>query len=107
MGNNCCCKKKHSYHFHVTEVVEDKIKDVFGFNFGGHHDLKHMVEDAVATGKITEKHAKELVCGLRLLHHVLKKYPGNPIFQQIWPALEDFKHAVKKEFCCPCDNGEK
>ena len=103
MEKNCCCKKKHSYHFHVTEVEEGKIKDVFGFNFGGHHDLKKMVEDAVAKGNITEKHAKELVCGVRLLHHVLKKYPGNPIFQSVMPAFEDFKHALKAEFC-PCEN---
>ena len=98
-----CCKRKHSYHFHITEVEENKIKDVFGFNFGGHHDLKAMVEDVVAKGTMTEKHAKELVCGLRLLHHVLKKYPGNPIFQSVMPAFEDFKHALKNEFCdCGC-----
>lgn len=102
MEKNCCCKKKHSYHFHITEVKEDKIKDVFGFNFGGHHDLKQMVEDVVATGTMTEKHAKELVCGLRLLHHVMKKYPGNKIFQSVIPAFEDFKHALRNEFC-PCD----
>ena len=103
MEKNCCCKRKHSYHFHVTELQEDKIKDVFGFNFGGHHDLKKMVEDAVAKGNITEKHAKELVCGVRLLHHVLKKYPGNPILQSIMPAFEDFKHALRAEYC-PCEN---
>ena len=103
MGTNCCCKKKHSYHFHITKVEEDKIKDVFGFNFGGHHDLKKMVEDVVAKGEMTEKHAKELVCGVRLLHHVLKKYPGNQIFQSIMPAFEDFKHALRAEYC-PCDN---
>ena len=103
MEKNCCCKRKHSYHFHVTEVEDNKIKDVFGFNFGGHHDLKKMVEDAVAKGEITEKHAKELVCGVRLLHHVLKKYPGNPIFQSIKPAFEEFKHALRAEYC-PCEN---
>ena len=92
-------KPKRSYHFQVGEVIDNKVKDVFCFNFGGHHDLKKMVEDAVAKGTITEKHAKELVCGVRLLHHVLKKYPGNPIFQSVMPAFEDFKHALKAEFC--------
>ena len=102
MEKNCCCKRKHSYHFHITEVKDEKIKDVFGFNFGGHHDLKQMVEDIVATGNMTEKHAKELVCGVRLIHHVLKKYPGNKIFQSVKPAFEDFKHALRSEYC-PCD----
>ena len=103
MEKNCCCKKKHSYHFHITQVEDEKIKDVFGFNFGGHHDLKKMVDDVVAKGTMTEKHAKELVCGMRLLHHVLKKYPGNPIFQSVMPAFEDFKHALRNEYC-PCEN---
>ena len=102
MEKNCCCKKKHSYHIHVTQVEEEKIKDVFGFNFGGHHDLKQMVEDVVAAGNMTEKHAKELILGVRLLHHVLKKYPGNKIFQSVMPAFEDFKHALRSEYC-PCD----
>lgn len=92
-------KRKHSYHLHVSEVVDNKIEDVFGFNFGGHHDLKEMVEGVVASGTMTEKHAKELVCGVRLLHHVLKKYPGNPIFQSIKPSFKEFKDALKKQYC--------
>ena len=90
-------KVKHSYHFNVTEVIDGKIKEVFAFNFGGHHDLAELVEKAVAKGNITEKHAKELVCGVRLLHHVLKKYPENPIFKQFAPQLKEFKDALKAE----------
>ena len=97
MEKNCCCKKKHSYHFHITEVKDEKIKDVFGFNFGGHHDLKKMVEDVVAKGTMTEKHAKELVCGLRLLHHVLKKYPDNEAFKAFAPKFKEFKDALKDQ----------
>ena len=98
----CDNKEKKSYHFQVAEVIDNKVKDVFNFNFGGHHDLEELVAKAVAVGNITEKHARQLVCGVRLLHHVLKKYPGNPIFQSVWPALEDFKHALRDEYC-PCD----
>ena len=90
-----CNKTKHSYHFNVTEVVDGKIKEVFDFNFGGHHDLKEMVEKTIATGTITEKHAKELVVGMRLLHHVMKKYPENEVFKAYFPAFEEFKEAVK------------
>lgn len=93
-----CNKTKHSYHFNVTEVIDNKVKEVFAFNFGGHHDLKAMVEKTVASGTITEKHAKELVCGLRLLHHVLKKYPENDAFKAFLPQLDEFKHAVKAKY---------
>lgn len=90
---------KHSYHFNVTEVVDGKIKEVMDFNFGGHHDLAELVEKAVAVGNITEKHAKELVCGVRLLHHVVKKYPENEIFKAFAPALKEFKDALKAQAC--------
>ena len=102
MGNCGCEKQKRSYHFNVTEVVDGKVKEAYNFNFGGHHDLVCLIDKTVALGNITEKHAKELVTGVRLLHHVLKKYPGNKIFQSVWPAFEDFKHALRSEYC-PCD----
>lgn len=92
-----CDKTKHSYHFQVGEVVENKVKDVFNFNFGGHHDLKEMVDKAVAVGNITEKHAKQLVCGVRLLHHVLKKYPENEAFKAFFPKFDEFKDALKAQ----------
>ena len=90
-------KVKHSYHFQVAEVVDNKVKDVFNFNFGGHHDLEKIVEKAVAVGNITEKHARQLVCGVRLLHHVLKKYPENEAFKAFFPKFDEFKEALKAQ----------
>lgn len=90
-------KTKHSYHFNVTEVVDNKIKEVMDFNFGGHHDLAAIVAKAMAVGNITEKHAKQLVVGVRLLHHVMKKYPENEIFKAYYPQFEEFKHALKEQ----------
>ena len=90
-------KVKRSYHFNVSEVVDGKVKEVFNFNFGGHHDLAELVEKTIAQGNITEKHAKELVVGVRLLHHVMKKYPENPIFKTYYEQFEEFKRALKAE----------
>ena len=90
-------KVKRSYHFQVGEVIDNKVKDVFSFNFGGHHDLEHIVEKAVAVGNITEKHARQLVCGVRLLHHVLKKYPENEAFKAFAPKFKEFKDALKEQ----------
>ena len=95
---NCGCEKqKRSYHFNVTEVIDGKVKEAYNFNFGGHHDLVDLIEKAVAVGNITEKHAKELITGVRLLHHVVKKYPENEIFKAFRPHLDDFKHALKAQ----------
>lgn len=88
---------KQHYHFNVTKIENDKIKEVMDFNFGGHHDLAKIVEEAIADGNITEKHAKQLVVGVRLLHHVVKKYPENPIFKEFAPHLEEFKEALKAQ----------
>ncbi|MCH5233132.1 MAG: DUF3861 family protein [Muribaculaceae bacterium] len=90
-------KPKRSYHFQVAEVVENKVKDVFNFNFGGHHDLAEIVDKAVAVGNITEKHARQLVCGVRLLHHVMKKYPENEAFKTFAPKFKEFKDALKAQ----------
>lgn len=90
-------KVKRSYHFQVAEVVDNKVKDVFNFNFGGHHDLENLVDKAVAVGNITEKHARQLVCGVRLLHHVLKKYPDNEAFKTFAPKFKEFKDALKDQ----------
>ena len=90
-------KQKRSYHFQVGEVIDNKVKDVFNFNFGGHHDLAQMVDKAVAVGNITEKHARQLVCGVRLLHHVLKKYPENEAFKAFAPKFKEFKDALKDQ----------
>lgn len=96
-------KVKKSYHFNISEVEDNKIKEVMNFNFGGHHDLAAMVQTVINSGEITEKHAKELVVGVRLLHHVLKKYPENATFKAFFPAFEDFKHALKAKYGCTCD----
>lgn len=90
-------KPKKSYHFQVGEVVDNKVKDVFNFNFGGHHDLANIVEKAVAVGNITEKHAKQLVCGVRLLHHVMKKYPDDEAIKAFAPKFKEFKDALKAQ----------
>lgn len=95
---NCKCDKvKRSYHFNVTEVVDGKIKEAYNFNFGGHHDLAELVEKTVALGTITEKHAKQLVTGVRLLHHVMKKYPENELFKAFTPALKELKDGLKAQ----------
>ena len=93
----CDDKIKKSYHFQVAEVIDNKVKDVFNFNFGGHHDLEELVVKAVAVGNITEKHAKELVCGIRLLHHVMKKYPENEAIKAFAPKFKEFKDALKAQ----------
>lgn len=90
-------KTKQHYHFNITKIDNDKIKEVMDFNFGGHHDLEELVNKAIAVGNITEKHAKQLVCGVRLLHHVVKKYPENEIFKTFAPALKEFKDALKAQ----------
>ncbi|MDE6627850.1 MAG: DUF3861 family protein [Muribaculaceae bacterium] len=86
---------KHSYHFNITEVVDGKIQEVMHFNFGGHHDLAKLAGVAAGKENLADKHAKELVVGMRLLHHVLKKYPDNEKFAAFLPLLNDFKKALK------------
>ena len=93
----CENKEKKSYHFQVAEVIDNKVKDVFNFNFGGHHDLEEIVEKAVAVGNITEKHARQLVCGVRLLHHAMKKYPENEAIKAFAPKFKEFKDALKAQ----------
>lgn len=91
-----CNKEKRSYYFNVTEVVDGKIQPVTGFTFGGHHDLAGMINCANEKFKFAkEKHAAELVLGLRLLHHALKKYPENEEFAKFLGQLDDFKHYLK------------
>ncbi|MDE5688869.1 MAG: DUF3861 domain-containing protein [Paramuribaculum sp.] len=69
------------------------------FNFGGHHDLVALKRLAAEKENLSDKHAAELVVGLRLLHHVLKKYPENELFADFLPRLNDFKHALKGKVC--------
>lgn len=96
MDNNCE-KAKRSYHFNITEVVDGKVQEVMNFNFGGHHDLAALVDKTVAKGNISDKHAKELVLGIRLLHHALKKCAGaSDVYSDFYPVFEEFKKAVKE-----------
>ena len=67
-------KEKKSYFFNVIEAKDGKMAEVMDFNFGGHHDLAAMAERVRAAGVFEkDKHAKEFVVAMRLLHHVLKK----------------------------------
>lgn len=90
-----CNKQKRSYHFNITEVVDGKIQEVMSFNFGGHHDLAALAQLAEQKQGLTEKHARQLVLGMRLLHHALKKYPEKADFAQFLGQLNDFKHKLK------------
>ena len=90
-----CNKQKHSYHFNITEVVDGKIQEVLNFNFGGHHDLAELSKCVGEKYGMSPKHAQQLVVGLRLMHHSLKKYPDNQVFAQFLGYLNDFKDSLK------------
>lgn len=94
-----CTKEKRSYHFNVTEVADGKIREVMSFNFGGHHDLAALAQLAEKKEGLSEKHARQLVLGVRLLHHALKKYPDNAEFASFLSQLNDFKHKLKGTDC--------
>lgn len=94
-----CTKEKRSYHFNISEVVDGKIQEVMNFNFGGHHDLAALAALAEQKEGLTQKHAQQLVLGMRLLHHALKKYPDNADFAAFLGQLNDFKHKLKGADC--------
>lgn len=94
-----CNKEKRSYHFNISEVVDGKIQEVMNFNFGGHHDLAALANLAQTKEGLSQKHAQELILGIRLLHHALKKYPDNEFFAAFLGQLDDFKHALKSRDC--------
>lgn len=94
-----CNKEKRSYHFNITEVVDGKIQEVMNFNFGGHHDLAALAALAQEKEGLTQKHAEQLVLGMRLLHHALKKYPDKPEYAAFLAQLNDFKHILKGRDC--------
>jgi len=96
-------KEKKSYFFNVIEAKDGKINEVMNFNFGGHHDLTAMVDNAKASGIFAkEKHAKEFVVAMRLLHHVLKKNPDVAIFAEFSPQFKAFKDKVREQLGCGC-----
>lgn len=90
-------KQKRHYFINVVEANDEgKMCEVMSFNFGGHHDLGKLVDKTMAAELVgKDKHAKELVLGVRLLHHVLKKYPDSELFSAFAPQLKAFKDAIK------------
>lgn len=97
-------KEKKSYFFNVIEAKDGKMCEVTNFNFGGHHDLANMIQKTQESGVFAkDKHAKEFVLAMRLMHHVLKKYPDAPLFAEFWPQFEAFKKTVKEKFGCGCN----
>lgn len=97
---DCKCEgAKRSYHVDLTEVVDGKIQEVFNFNLGGHHDIAAIVQKAMAKEGISEKHAQQLVLGLRLMHHALKKNPDNELFAGFLAQLNEFKKGLKGKDC--------
>ncbi len=96
-------KEKKSYFFNVIEANEGKMTEVMNFNFGGHHDLAAMVDKVRQAGIVEkDKHAKELVLGIRLLHHVMKKNPDSELFKAFAPQFKAFKDAFKVKVGCNC-----
>ena len=96
-------KEKKSYYFNVIEAKDGKMSEVMDFNFGGHHDLAEMVERVKATGLFAkDKHAKEFVVAMRLLHHVIKKNPDSPLFAEFAQQFEAFKCSVREKTGCGC-----
>lgn len=94
---------KKSYYFNIIEAKDGKMCEVMNFNFGGHHDLAELVEKAKAANVVSEdKYAKELVVGLRLMHHVLKKNQQTELFQNFLGQLNAFKNELKKLSGCGC-----
>ena len=94
-----CNKEKRSYHFNISEVVDGKIQEVMNFNFGGHHDLAALSDCVAEKYDVSPKHARQLVVGLRLMHHALKKNPDNELYSKFLAQLNDFKHALKGKDC--------
>ncbi len=96
-------KEKRSYHFNVTEVIDGKIQEVMNFNLGGHHDLAALAKHTGEKHGLCEKHADQLVLGMRLLHHALKKNIQNSEFAAFLYKLNEFKHYLKgSDDNCDC-----
>lgn len=88
-----CNKEPRSYQFVVCEQVNGENKEVMNFHFGGHHDLVGMTAKAQEKCGMPEEYARELVLGMRLLHHALKKV-DNADFKAMLGCLDDFKHKL-------------
>ena len=93
--------EKRSYYFNLIEAKDGKMCEVSNFNFGGHHDLGAMIENAKASGIFAkDKHAKEFVLGMRLLHHALKKNADVAIFAEFIPQFKAFKEKARTMLGC-------
>lgn len=88
-----CNTESRSYQFTVTEQIDGQNKEVMNFHFGGHHDLVGMTAMAQQKCEMPEEYARELVLGMRLLHHALKKVE-NAEFKAFLGQLDDFKHKL-------------
>lgn len=95
-------KEKKSYYFNMIEAKDGKMAEVLNFNFGGHHDIAAMVENAKKFGFAKDKHAKEFVLAMRFMHHVIKKNAENPLFAEFGAQFEAFKKSVKAQAGCGC-----
>ncbi|MDE6717734.1 MAG: DUF3861 domain-containing protein [Muribaculaceae bacterium] len=95
-------KEKKSYYFNMIEAKDGKMAEVLNFNFGGHHDIAAMVENAKQLGFAKDKHAKEFVLAMRFMHHVIKKNAENPLFAEFASQFEAFKQQVKSKAGCGC-----
>ena len=96
-------KEKKSYFVNMIEAKDGKMAEVLNFNFGGHHDMAAMVENAKALGFAKDKHAKEFVLAMRFMHHVIKKNSDNPLFAQFAPQFKAFKQEVRSKVGCGCN----
>ena len=104
-------KEKKSYYFNVIEAKDGKMSEAFNFNFSGHHDLAAMIDKVKASGVFAkDKHAKEFVVAMRLMHHVLKKNPDVALLADFAPQFKDFKEKVREQFgggCgCSCNKNK-
>ncbi|MDE6247718.1 MAG: DUF3861 domain-containing protein [Muribaculaceae bacterium] len=100
-------KEKRSYYVNVIEAKDGKMAEVMNFNFGGHHDLGAMVENAKKFGFSKDKYDKEFVLAMRFMHHVIKKNSDNPLFAEFAAQFEAFKKSVKEQVgCSSCGCGK-
>ena len=103
------CKHHHddehrrTYNITVNEVVVGNSAPTFEFDFNTHHDLGKMAKAVAERETMSEKHSQELVLGMRLLHHVLKKYPDKKAYAALYAAVEAFKAAMKAAGVCTCE----
>lgn len=95
-------EERKAYYINVVEAKDGEISEVMNFNFGGHHDLAAIYNKVREAGVMDDKYAKELVLGIRLLHHAMKKNPDLEMFKAFAPQFKEFKDQFKSQFGCGC-----